>query len=83
MDALGTGGVEGGMRAGLESTLRVMRGAAELLSTVVGVLQHDPLQQWTLSPKHVRGVLACIDVVIVIIRRTYHNVHSALSMYVV
>ena len=49
--ALGVCGVEGGLREGLEMTFGVMRSAKLLLATVIGVLRHDPLQQWGLTPQ--------------------------------
>lgn len=52
-DGLGVLGVEGPLRQCCEATLRVLRSSAEVLVTVVEVLRHDPLYQWTLSPQQV------------------------------
>ena len=57
VDALGAEGVQGGLAAGMGSTFRVMRESRQLLSTVLGVLRHDPLQQWELSPRQVCRVM--------------------------
>ncbi|XP_068241654.1 serine-protein kinase ATM isoform X2 [Palaemon carinicauda] len=53
LDGLGVLGVEGPLRQSCEATLRVLRSSAEVLVTVVEVLRHDPLYQWTLSPQQV------------------------------
>ena len=41
------------MRACCESTLEVLRNSGEVLVTIVEVLKHDPLHQWTLSPQQI------------------------------
>lgn len=53
VDGLGVLGVEGPMRACCESTLEVLRNSGEVLVTIVEVLKHDPLHQWTLSPHQI------------------------------
>lgn len=46
-------GVEGPLRRCCEATLRILRSSDDVLVTVVEVLRHDPLHQWTLSPKQI------------------------------
>ncbi|XP_069987249.1 serine-protein kinase ATM isoform X2 [Penaeus vannamei] len=52
-DGLGVMGVEGPLRRCCEATLSVLRNSGEVLVTVVEVLRHDPLHQWTLSPHQI------------------------------
>lgn len=53
LDGLGVMGVEGPLRRCCEATLNVLRNSGEVLVTVVEVLRHDPLHQWTLSPHQI------------------------------
>ena len=50
VDGMGVGGLQGGYRRGCEEVLRVMRGNADLVSTVLEVFAYDPLFRWTLRP---------------------------------
>lgn len=59
-------GVEGTLRKGMETTLRVLREAKALLLTIIEVLKHDPLYTWTLS-------------VFQISKMQQKNVHSAID----
>ncbi|XP_070188647.1 serine-protein kinase ATM-like [Littorina saxatilis] len=51
VDGMGVTGVEGVFRRCCEKTMEVMRGNQESLMTIVQVLLHDPLSEWTLSPQ--------------------------------
>ena len=50
VDGMGVGGLEGGYRRGCEEVLRVMRGSAAMVSTLLEVFVYDPLFRWALSP---------------------------------
>jgi serine-protein kinase ATM len=50
VDGMGPAGVEGPFRRCCEAALAVLRAGREPVSTVVGVLVHDPLYRWQLSP---------------------------------
>lgn len=54
-------GVEGPLRRCCEATLSVLRSSGDVLVTVVEVLRHDPLHQWTLSPKQIVHLQATGD----------------------
>jgi serine-protein kinase ATM len=47
---MGPAGVEGAFRRCCEATLAVLRGGRDAVTTVVGVLVHDPLYRWQLTP---------------------------------
>nr|XP_053628540.1 serine-protein kinase ATM-like [Cherax quadricarinatus] len=61
IDGLGVMGVEGPLRQCCEATLGVLRSSGEVLVTLVEVLRHDPLHQWTLSPQQVAHLQATGD----------------------
>nr|XP_045624832.1 serine-protein kinase ATM-like isoform X1 [Procambarus clarkii]XP_045624833.1 serine-protein kinase ATM-like isoform X1 [Procambarus clarkii] len=61
IDGLGVMGVEGPLRQCCEATLAILRSSGEVLVTVVEVLRHDPLHQWTLSPQQVAHLQASGD----------------------
>ncbi|XP_071544823.1 serine-protein kinase ATM [Panulirus ornatus] len=61
VDGLGVMGIEGPLRRCCEATLNVLRSSGEVLVTVVEVLRHDPLHQWTLTPQQVAHLQACGD----------------------
>jgi len=50
VDGLGITGTEGVFRRCCEETMKVLRGNASSLMTILQVFLHDPLYQWTLSP---------------------------------
>jgi len=50
VDGMGPAGVEGTFRRCCEATLAVLRGGRDAVTTVVGVLVHDPLYRWQLTP---------------------------------
>jgi ataxia telangiectasia mutated family protein len=50
VDGFGVSGTEGVFRRCAESTLKVLRHNADLLSTIVEVFVHDPLYRWSLPP---------------------------------
>ena len=50
VDGMGPAGVEGPFRRCCEAALAVLRGGREAVTTVVGVLVHDPLYRWQLTP---------------------------------
>ena len=50
VDGMGVGGLEGGYRRGCEEVLRVMRGNAAMVSTLLEVFVYDPLFRWSLPP---------------------------------
>ncbi|KAK7494518.1 hypothetical protein BaRGS_00014171, partial [Batillaria attramentaria] len=61
VDGMGVTGVEGVFRRCCEKTMEVMRGHKESLLTIVQVLLHDPLSEWTLSPHKVYALQARRD----------------------
>lgn len=50
IDGMGLNGVEGVFRHGCQETLRVLRGGASVIKTVLEVFKNDPLYDWTQSP---------------------------------
>jgi ataxia telangiectasia mutated family protein len=50
VDGFGVTGVDGTFRRCSEHTLRVLRGSAELIMTVLEVFKHDPLYAWCVNP---------------------------------
>lgn len=49
-DGMGVTGVEGVFRRCCEETMRVLRRNQDAILTVIGVLIHDPLHRWGVSP---------------------------------
>lgn len=49
VDGFGVTGVDGTFRRCSEHTLRVLRGSAELIMTVLEVFKHDPLYAWCVN----------------------------------
>lgn len=49
-DGMGVTGVEGVFRRCCEETMKVLRRNSEAILTVIGVLIHDPLHRWGVSP---------------------------------
>ncbi|KAI9361591.1 hypothetical protein DFJ73DRAFT_655641 [Zopfochytrium polystomum] len=47
VDGFGSLGVDGAFRRCSQETLRVLRGSADVLFTILDVFRHDPLYQWT------------------------------------
>ena len=50
VDGMGVTGVEGVFRRSCEETMKVLRGNASSLLTILSVFLHDPLFAWSLSP---------------------------------
>ncbi|XP_062510724.1 serine-protein kinase ATM-like isoform X2 [Corticium candelabrum] len=50
VDGMGVTGVEGIFRRACEETLIVMRGNVEAVLTILEVLLHDPLYDWSMNP---------------------------------
>ncbi|CAB4054891.1 ATM [Lepeophtheirus salmonis] len=50
VDGFGTCGVEGTFRRSCESTLSVLRNNKESIFTILQVMVHDPLYNWSLTP---------------------------------
>lgn len=46
-------GIEGPLRKNMETTLRVFRESKSVFITIIEVLRHDPLHQWTLTPRQI------------------------------
>ncbi|KAK7066611.1 hypothetical protein SK128_024144 [Halocaridina rubra] len=61
VDGIGVMGIEGPFRQSCEATLQVLRMSSEVLITIVEVLRHDPLYQWTLSPVQIQRLQADED----------------------
>ena len=61
IDGLGVLGVEGPLKRCMEVTLNVLRKHRDVLVTIIEVLRHDPLHQWTLTPQQVARLQAIDD----------------------
>jgi ataxia telangiectasia mutated family protein len=55
IDGMGICGVEGTYRKCCEEVLRVMRENSLAVLTILGVVIHDPLYKWSLSPADIRS----------------------------
>ena len=51
MDGFGPSGVEGTFRRCCEETMRVLRESKDDILTILEVLTHDPLYNWSMTPE--------------------------------
>ena len=51
VDGFGPSGVEGTFRRCCEETMRVLRASRDDILTILEVLTHDPLYNWSMTPE--------------------------------
>ncbi len=56
VDGFGPSGVEGTFRSSFEAAMRVLRSNKASLMTILEVLVHDPLYNWSMTPEKARRI---------------------------